>query len=115
MKIPRSPPAAVMLTNPKMPLIARLGRSGEDDAKPEDQPVSQYQQLRWEVGCPKRPVEYRRVFIPTTLKGSGMAASFSSFIAVPTGTRAALKVWQSCFMAYQPDRHYRKLSGGRGA
>lgn len=44
-----------------------------------------------------------------------MAASFSSFIAVPTGTVAALKVWQSCFMAHQPDRHYRKLSGGREA
>lgn len=43
-----------------------------------------------------------------------MAASFSSFIAVPTGTRAALKVWQSCFMAHQPDRHYRKLWRARG-
>ena len=48
-------PAAVMLTTPKIPLIARLGRSGKDDAKPEDLPVSQYQQLRWEVGCPEAP------------------------------------------------------------
>ncbi|EFX0038788.1 hypothetical protein D7X00_16155, partial [Shigella boydii] len=30
-------------------------------------------------------------------------------------TRAAFKVWQYCFMAYQPERHYRKLSGGREA
>nr|EFE2308203.1 hypothetical protein [Escherichia coli] len=61
-----------MLTNPKMPLIARLGRSGEDDAKPEDQSVSQYQQLRWEVGCPEASGRVlARLYTSTTLKGSG--------------------------------------------
>ena len=46
--------------------------AGEDDAKPEDQPVSQYQQLRWEVGCPEASGRVpARLYTPTTLKGSG--------------------------------------------
>ncbi|SBN30366.1 hypothetical protein KVMX100_60390 [Klebsiella variicola] len=32
-------PAAVMLTTPQKPLIERLGRAGENEAKPEDLPA----------------------------------------------------------------------------
>ena len=49
-RIPRSP-RCCDADDPVRPLIARLGRTGEEDAKPEDLPVGIYQQLRWEVGC----------------------------------------------------------------
>ena len=63
-----------MLTNPYLAtdLLSGLGRMGEDDAKPEDLPVGNNQQLRWEVGCPEASGRVQaRLYTPTTLKGSG--------------------------------------------
>ncbi|HAW2882679.1 TPA: hypothetical protein JLR12_000630 [Escherichia coli] len=71
MKIPRSP-RCCNADKPENATDREMGRSGEDDAKPEDQSVSQYQQLRWEVGCPEASGRVlARLYTPTTLKGSG--------------------------------------------